>query len=292
MLGQLEGFFSVGELRFIWEESFAENQPCGCGASFMDCSFWNSVVEEAYGSFDRVNLDKVMQLKRSVDRMRYIPQLASSWKSPGYLRNLRSYLVELGQLYEAIRSVSDSRVIVDSSKDPSYAYVLSNLPNVDLHMVHLVRDSRAVAYSWLRTKVKYETQGKKVYMPQHSPASSSFGWMRANALIETLRLLSNKNKVVRYENLIENPQDVLSKILSLVQEEKQDLSFVEGRKVELGVNHTVAGNPIRFKRGMIDLRLDEEWKSGMRDTDRYTVTALTWPFLLRYGYLNSRGLAF
>ena len=41
---------------------------------------------------------------------------------------------------------------------------------------------------------------------------------------------------------------------------------------------------MRFQRGKLELRLDEEWKKGMKRTDRYITTFLTWPLLLKYGY--------
>jgi hypothetical protein len=44
------------------------------------------------------------------------------------------------------------------------------------------------------------------------------------------------------------------------------------------------GNPMRLETGHVQLRLDEAWRTDMRVMDRATVTALTWPLLLRYGY--------
>lgn len=287
MLGQCEGFVSVGELRRIWEENFAEDQPCGCGVPFSACGFWRSVVEEAYGGFERVDPDDVIRLKRRVDRMRHIPQLMSPRKSPSYGEALDEYTGVLGRLYAAIQERSGAQVIIDSSKDPSYAYLLANLPNVNLHVVHLVRDSRAVAYSWLRKKVKHETNdgNKKVYMPRLGPVESAVGWTRANLLMEPLGLCGVKCLTVRYEDLLSEPRLVLRTILALLGEE-QSLPFLDGHTAELGVAHTVAGNPMRFRHGTTELRPDDEWKGGMRRADRRIVEAMTLPLLSKYGYLG------
>lgn len=287
MLGQCEGFVSVGELRRIWEESFAEDQPCGCGEPFSACGFWRRVIEEAYGGFDRVDAEEMARLKRRVDRMRYIPRLISTARGPGRGEDLAEYSDVLSRLYSAVREESGARVIIDSSKDPSYAYVLANLPNVDLHVVHLVRDSRAVAHSWLRKKIKHETQngGKKVYMPRRGPAESSVGWMRANLLMEPLGLCGAKRLTVRYEDLVRDLCSVLGEVLALLGEQDSDLAFLDGDKTSLAAAHTVAGNPMRFRRGSIELRPDEEWRSGMQSADRRLVTAMTWPLLSKYGYL-------
>lgn len=289
MLGQCEGFISVGELRRIWEESFAEDQPCGCGEPFSACGFWESVMEEAYGGSDRVDTGEIIKLKRRVDRMRHIPRLMSARKGPGYREALSEYADVLDGLYAAVREVSGSRVIIDSSKDPSYAYLLANLPGVDLNVVHLVRDSRAVAYSWLKKKIKHETRNGegKVYMPRRGPAESAIGWMRANLLMEPLELCGVKNLMVRYEDLLADPRRTLGGILSMLEEE-HDLPFLDGDAVELGVAHTLAGNPMRFQRGSVELRPDEEWRTGLSPADRGLVTAMTLPLLSKYGYLGGR----
>jgi hypothetical protein len=289
MLGQCEGFVSVGELRRLWEESFAEDQPCGCGEPFSGCEFWRAVIEEAYGGLDQIDPADAAQLKQRVDRMRYIPQLMSPRKSRGYHEALTRYSGILERLYGAIREVSGSRVIIDSSKDPSYAHLLANVPNVDLHVVHLVRDSRAVAYSWLRKKVKHEAKnGSKVYMPRRGPVESSVGWSRANLLVEPTRLRGVGYLLIRYEDLLADPETVLQKIMTGLGEEGPDLPFLDGRTAELEAAHTVAGNPMRFRHGSIELRPDEEWRSGMAPADRRAVTAMTWPLLLRYGYLGRK----
>ena len=53
-------------------------------------------------------------------------------------------------------------------------------------------------------------------------------------------------------------------------------------------NHTVAGNPIRFTRGPLEIRADAEWQALMPARQRAVVTGLTWPLLWRYGFLGER----
>ncbi len=48
--------------------------------------------------------------------------------------------------------------------------------------------------------------------------------------------------------------------------------------------HAVAGNPMRFRQGDIELRLDDEWRSRMPRRDRAVTAAITWPLRLAYGY--------
>jgi len=67
-----------------------------------------------------------------------------------------------------------------------------------------------------------------------------------------------------------------------------ELGFVGDGWVELGTSHALAGNPMRFERGRVPLRLDEEWRGKMRRRHRLLTAGSTWPLLLRYGYLRGR----
>ena len=35
VLGQLDGCFAAGELRYLWQRGMVDNRPCGCGAPFV-----------------------------------------------------------------------------------------------------------------------------------------------------------------------------------------------------------------------------------------------------------------
>ena len=82
---------------------------------------------------------------------------------------------------------------------------------------------------------------------------------------------------------------MVSEILNLATQEVSGRSLTNEGELELDTDHTVAGNVVRFKRGSIELRLDEEWKRSMKPSDARLVTALTWPLLLKYGYLGTGG---
>ena len=45
-------------------------------------------------------------------------------------------------------------------------------------------------------------------------------------------------------------------------------------------------NSSRMEDGPITLRLDHEWRTELALSDRLTVSALSWPLLLRYGYFT------
>ncbi len=150
ILGEIEGFFHGGELNFIWEHNLIENRLCGCGTRFDECEVWGSVMKRAFGGTDGVNAREMVWLQASGTRTRHVPLMLSAWGRRVLASRLEKYMARLERLYRAVQESTGSRVIVDSSKLPSYGYVLGMTPGIDLNVVHLIRDPRAAAYSGLK----------------------------------------------------------------------------------------------------------------------------------------------
>ena len=286
MLGQLPGFFSAGEIRDLWQRGLVENRLCGCGTAFRECPFWSAVGQEAFGGWDRVDVAHVLALSRSIDRHSRIPLLVAPSTWPPFDRRLREYLGTLERLYRAIAVVGDTRVIVDSSKAPSTAFVLRAMPVLDLRLVHLIRDSRGVAYSWNKKVVRPDTPGRTVYMHRYQPARIGMRWVTRNLEMEMLGRLGHPEVRVRYEHAVTAPRLELERIVEMLDEriDPEAFAFIADGRVRLGVNHTVMGNPVRMHQGSLQLRLDDEWRSAMSPRQRRIVSLLTRPLLRRYGY--------
>jgi hypothetical protein len=290
-LGQIPGFVNVGEAWQVWYRGFRENERCGCGQLFYSCEFWRAVGDEAFGGWDNVDVNKMVSFRPYLKRRRYMPHYALAARTGIRTREMNTLLEEcdtvLERLYRAIQRVSEAGVIVDSSKRWTYAVLLSLLPFADLRVVHLVRDSRAVAYSWTRSKESPAVVGGRL-MPRISPAQTSRNWSLRNYSYDSLSGFARLSRL-RYEDFVYDPTFYLAETLIRVgfHDEAGSLhDVVRGREISLSVDHTVSGNPSRFRIGNIELRPDEEWKVEMRGADKNVVTALTAPLLLRYGYLG------
>jgi hypothetical protein len=286
LLGQVDGFFSVGELRYIWERGFLENNLCGCGKQFRHCHFWGQVVEETFGSFQRMDIKGLHALWNTVERTWYYSLFPYLARIPGYQKKFTAYVQVLSQLYTAIQKVSGAQFIVDSSKKPFHGFLLHATPGIHLHVIHLIRDCRAVGYSWQRRKVRPEIHWKKEYMPIMSPAYSAMDWNLRNGLMDMLKYIARRYTVVQYEALARDPQTTLNNILSYLQAKTLLPEILERSEFDLTVHHTVGGNPMRFQRGRIAVHPDLEWRHNMPTRHRLLTTMLSWPLLVRYGYLR------
>ena len=288
MLGQIDRFFSVGELRFIWQRGLVENQLCGCGLPFRDCPFWQAVGVEAFGGWDKVDEHEMVRLERSIDRHRFLPFVLAPWLSRRYGARLRRYTDVLAALYRAIETVAGCTCIVDSTKDPPYAFLLRRVPGLDVRLVHLVRDSRGVAFSWTKRVQKPEQVGTTAYMNTYHPVEMGFRWLVYNLLFHVLGRLRVPRMLMRYEQLVDSPRDEIGRVLAHLGEEARDgdFRFLNGDGVDLSVHHTVAGNPMRFTRGQLALRVDDAWKTQLDPVHKRLVSICTLPLLVVYGYLR------
>jgi hypothetical protein len=284
VLGEIPGFRSVGELRYVWDRGLIENRHCGCGERFQDCPFWREVLECAFGAGRMPDPEALVRRREGGLRSRHLlVQAAASrkLKSPPY----QEYLEATRRLYSAIGAVSGCRVIVDSSKFPSYQYVLESFADLDVYTVHLVRDPRAVTYSYCcRRKPRSPFENDQLLNARH-PVVTALTWHEWNLLLrKSERRRPARYLALRYEDFAQDPRSTVQRILALAGETGAPLPFVGDREVVLGTNHSVSGNPDRFKTGPVPIRLDEEWRASMTRRMRLMVSVMTWPERLRFGY--------
>jgi Sulfotransferase domain len=285
VVGQLPGVVAVGELVFLWRRGIVNDQLCGCGERFHACPFWTAVGEHAFGGWDRVDVDRVLALQRAVDRNRFIPMMMAGRRAPRYRSELERYAEYLLPVYRAALAVGAGRVLVDSSKHASTAFLLSRLGGLDLRVIHIVRDSRGVAYSWTKHVRKPEAAGES-YMPRFHPGRQSLYWMAYNAMFEALPAAGVPTMRLRYESLLEAPRPQVHRAAAFagIPTSAAALRYLDDRAVELSVDHTVSGNPMRFRTGRLDLRLDDAWRRELPRGQAALVAAVTWPLQVRYGY--------
>jgi hypothetical protein len=292
LVGQLPGACAVGELVHLWERGIEEGERCGCGAPFGRCPFWKQAGKTAFGGWDQIDVSRIAALRARVDRNRYIPALARREIRPERRRDLDEYTSYYARLYTAIAEVRGCELVIDSSKHPSLAHCLRWQDGVELRVLHLVRDSRAVAYSWGR-QVRRPDTDQESYMTRYSPTKSATQWNGQNAAFHWLGRVGVPVMRLRYEDVVAAPEAAMDRIAGFAKlAASAGYSFLgadgEARWAKLDPVHSVSGNPLRFATGRIPIRPDERWRTGMPAGQRRVVTALTLPLLAGYGYVGSQ----
>lgn len=222
--------------------------------------------------------EEQVDLQRSVDRQRYLPRILLGLTARS--RNGRRYLGQLGQLYEAIGSVAGTKVVIDSSKHASTLLLLRDVAGIELFMVHLVRDPRGVVNSWARRTARPEVPGTEMH--RVSSTRATFRWIGRNLQGE-LAARTVPSVRIRYEDLVTDPDATLGSLAARLGLDPPPM-VGPSRCVELLEDHTVAGNPMRFQTGAIELKPDQRWQRELRPVRRRIVTITTWPLRKKYSY--------
>ncbi len=287
LLGSIEGFQSAGELKYIWRRGLEQNQLCGCGEKFSDCSFWSNVIETLFCGTTEYSLDRLKLISQSAYNWHHLLNIYQ-FDNPaeGYQQSQKDFIELWNDLYQAIKVSSGASYIIDSSKDPLHAFLLSTSTQIKSFIVHLVRDSRAAAFSRYRKKERPEIHWNQQTMPVRSPFHSIRRWNKQNQNIEFLKTKVPNYFFLRYEDLATNPSKVLSKLLKeMAIVPIPNLKFINGNRVNLKTSHTVSGNPMRFQSGETLIQIDQEWRSTMNPLARWLVTIRTQRLLKAYGYI-------
>lgn len=278
VLGEIPGFFSAGEIRYLWDPVVTHGGACGCGAPIHQCEVWSPVLDR----LSNVDLQQVVRWQHEVVRERNFVRLLrandrAAWSASS------GYADVMDRVYRAIQEVTGCSVIVDSSKRPSYGAFIRALPQVDPHFLHLARDPRASAYSWQSRRYESARGGE---VKRRNAFDSTVRWDILNLSSEALlkRLPDGRGLRLRYEDFATDPRPTIEALCRFVGEVPQRLPFTDDRTVTFSTNHTIAGNPSRFKTGELEIRDSAEWQTDQALLSRWTATAVALPFLRRYRY--------
>lgn len=279
----------LGEVVHLWERGIQYDELCSCGQPFSACPFWQQVGEVAFGGWAKVDTERMRELAAQVDRTRDIPATARLSGSDADARR-GEYAEAFAAVYDAAAQVSGASVVIDSSKHPSTAYLLRLLRGVDLRVIHLVRDSRGVAYSWTKSIKRPEATAESAQpeMYRYPPWRAALLWNTHNTAFAALGRRGTPVWRLHYERLLAAPVETVGDLAGFLGVDGSAIAeFVSADRVIVGPAHQIAGNYMRFTSGELALRRDDAWRTAMPAGARRTVTSLTAPWLLRYGYLGT-----
>lgn len=287
LLSATTGEVTVGELVHLWQRCLLRDELCACGRRFSACPFWQAVGDSAFGGWSTVDVPAMAQLQGQADRTRHVPRLAASLAPFPAGDPAAAYGDVLRRLYAAVLAVSGTPGVIDASKHASTAFLLARTPGIALRVVHVVRDSPAVAYSWTRQVRRPQVPDRVEHMATYSPARSVVQWSAQNALIDLLAARGAKVHRVRYEDVVAEPAEQLRRLLSFLEIDTSvgDAVLSGGLPPDL-LDHAISGNPGRLAAGPIRLRPDDAWRLELPDRTRRLVAAGTFPLRLRYGYVG------
>ncbi len=273
LLGGLPGFVYAGEIGNAW--AWSERAQCSCGAAGPMCPFWSRVFQRALGGWP--DLERVLAAHGRWAKLRHTSPLLLGHRTG----ETEAYGDMLARVYGAVAETAGAQIVVDSTRRPPEGLLLLRRPGFDVRFLHLVRDPRAVAYSWSK-RPKERPEGGR--LPLHSPTTSTLHWVAWNMASEVIRRC-RRGALLRYEDLVLEPGAQLRRVLrKLGLTAPADLEERVSRVPPGTAFHVLVGNPVRAAREPRPIEPDEEWRVRQPPHERVLIALATWPLLLRYGY--------
>lgn len=283
ILDTVEGVAAFGEIWNTWTVAQDPAHLCGCGRLLAECETWFGVVGP----------NPVQDEIRTINEQRMaVARIRQGWR----WRRLRdddafnAFAETVAGVYRSLASASGVDTVVDSSKTPAFALVAGSADSVDMRVVHLVRDPRAVIASWSRQKsVTFGTTVERLETRRFIRIVRQ--WIFFNTVGLSLLKRRFPTLVVRMEDLVANPATVVDAIRRFAEIDRSSPLVNQDGTITIGGAHTVAGNPDRFTIGPTLLRAPETWRTSLPLWKRVFVTVVTFPVMLRFGYYTWRGRA-
>ncbi|MBW8486827.1 sulfotransferase [Actinomadura parmotrematis] len=274
VLNELPGVFHAGELHYLWRNGVLRtgtNTLCGCGEDLAACPLWSAVL----AGRDPADARRMEGWQRTLLRTRHTPRRLAEARGRTPAPGVREALDRMAGLYADVARHSGAGTIVDGSKYPAEPAALLGRPGLDLRIVHLVRDPRAIAHSYRKGKG---------YIDPRTPLDSTRHWTGANVASELVgRAAAGRYLRIRHEDLAADPAGTVARVMAFAGLPGDPPVAADGTAV-LGGNHTVTGNPDRLRRGPVAVRPDGAWRAGLAPRDAAVATLLAGPLLHRYRY--------
>ncbi len=304
LLGSHPQITTVGEMKLsACAMGDLDRYRCSCGEWIRHCGFWQRIEESmvrrgcefdlAHAGTDHEMFDArcVQRLLRPMHRgksLECIRDVALSL-SPAWRRQLPDIQKRNGALASTIAQLTGAQLVVDSSKvGLRLKYLLRN-SELEIKVIRLIRDGRAVALTYMDTPSFADAKdpakraggmGGDRATRRLSMTQAAYEWRRYMEEAEhILRCMPREQWIeVHYEDYCRDPDAVLGRLHQFVRVEP-------GRQPEdfRAVQQHVVGNGMRLDTTS-EIQLDERWRDALTHEDLKVFNVIAGAMNRRYGY--------
>lgn len=304
LLGAHRQMATVGELTLSPQAmGDLDRYRCSCGCPIRACGFWEEIRQGMLRrgvDFDlaRAGTDYraapsryARRLLRPMVRGRGLEFLRDRALelSPAWRKRLPDIHRRNSALVSTIAEITGADVVVDSSKIALRLKYLLRNPDLDVKVVRLIRDGRAVALTYMDPagfadaddpNKRAGGMGGDRSDERLSMAQAAYEWRRCVEEAERVvrRMKPSQWIEIRYEDYCREPEPTLRRVQAFLDVEPDGLPL-EFRSV---VQHVV-GNGMRLNTSS-DIRLDERWRNTLSPEDLSVFDRVAGAVNRRYGY--------
>ncbi|MEO8353149.1 MAG: sulfotransferase, partial [Chthoniobacteraceae bacterium] len=303
LLGAQAGACTVGELKAT-SLGDPEQYRCSCKARIRDCEFWKdlrtAMAERGVPEFDITNAQtSIFEVQSSYARRLLAPLHRSPaletirdtalTLSPSWRTHLRESNRRNLALIQSVLAITGAEVVVDSSKVALRLKYLLQIPALDVRVIRVIRDGRAVSLTYMDDWTFADSSdpalrgggsGTKRPPPRRSMAEAAHEWKRSNEASDSLvaRLPRSQWTEIRYEELCAEPEATLRRLCQFLDLDPESVRL-DFRSRE----QHVIGNGMRMD-STSEIRLDERWKSNLSSEDLSVFDDVAGELNRKYGY--------
>ena len=256
LLSQNHDCFDIGQIRDL-PDGIAKKHVCSCGKPLVTCDFWGEVAARLVAGY---GIHALSRFKEGLEAFSKGAELIGDWSVRLDLAALAAdhaaFLDLTAGLYRICREVAGTRALIDSSKTPGLGLALALAGEVDLYMLNLVRDPRAVCASWSKlNKNPAKLEG-------HQRA-----WNRRLARMGQFEaLMPDAFRRIRYEDFATSPLPMVQAIQSWAGLEENTGFFTAPNAANVSWDRTHLFPPVneevlKHKADHITIRPSESWKA-------------------------------
>ena len=304
LLGSHPQIATVGELKLSASAmGNISRYRCSCGEFIRQCSFWHKVKEGMDARGYALDIADAGTDYRAV-KSRYARRLLGPLHRGVFVEGLRdgalgicpTWRRQLPQIHgrnaalvSTISEITKAEVVIDSSKIAARLKYLLRNPELEVKVIRLIRDGRAVALTYIDPAsfadakdpaLRGGSSGGHREDERLLMAQAAHQWRRCIEEAENiLRRLDKSQWVeVRYEELCKDTENTLGRLFEFLGLDpgKRARNF---RKVE----HHIVGNGMRLD-STSQISLDERWKSVLTEEDLRIFDREAGEMNRRYGY--------
>jgi sulfotransferase family protein len=303
LLGAHSDVCTVGELKGAARGN-PDTYRCSCGSLIRHCEFWlkvNAAMARCGFQFEITAAGTNIQDTDNPYLHRLLRPLFRGWwiewirdwclaTIPQWHAYLRSNQARNEALIRTLLDISGASLLVDSSKvGLRLKYLLRN-PKLDIRVLRLIRDGRAVSLTHTNP-AEFADAADPAHrsggsgQPGHKGLSmqdAALLWRRSNEEADSIaaKLQPSEYMEVRYEQLCFQPEATLQSIREFLG--IPPMSFGNGLRSRK-VQHVI-GNGMRFDTGA-EVRLDERWKTRISADDLKIFNRVAGKLNRKYGYI-------
>ncbi len=276
---------------------------CSCGSLIQECGFWQEIRESMGKRGFDFDLTCAGTDYRAIASP-YARRILAASHGGQFLESIRDTALNLSAawhrqlpeihrrnaaLASTICEIVKAKIVVDSSKNAVRLKYLLRNRELDVRVIHLIRDGRAVALTYTDPASFADAKdprqrgggmggGRKSERLSMAEAASEW-YSNMKEAEHILRGLGKSRRIeIRYEEYCQDPDGTLARLFVFL-----GLDPNEGAKDFRSVEQHVVGNGMRLDT-TCEVRLDERWKQVLTQEQLRVFDRVAGKMNRKYGY--------